>query len=423
MIDFEIPEAVKQQHQMSMAVAQSVMRPISRKFDEQEGETPWQYIKTMWPMIQAREQMEAMREAKRAAASEGGESASNGKAKPRIGNITNVFLIEALSWGDTGLYLITPSAGLGGEAVRAVGTPEQKKKYLYDWVQGEPKWGAMAITEAHAGSDTANIKTTARLDPETNEWVLNGGKIFITAGKMAGTIEGGYVVVWATIDPNAGRAGIKPFIVPAGTPGFFVTKTEHKLGIRASDTAQLAFDECRIPYENLLGSAEIVDKESKKGFKGVMKTFDASRPAVAASAMGIARAAIEFTFAELEKQGHTLPVNKPRHQMTWVERQMVEIKALHKAAWLLTLRAAWMADMRLDNPVEASMCKAKAGTAVTKITQKCVELLGPLGYSRELLVEKWMRDAKINDLYEGTYQINLLIVARRLLGYSREQLK
>lgn len=423
MIDFEIPEAVKQQHQMTMAVAQGVMRPMSRKFDEQEGETPWQYIKTMWPMIQAREQMEAMREAKRAAAAESGEGDSNGKSKPRTGNITSVFLVEALSWGDTGLYLITPSAGLGGEAVRAVGTPEQKKRYLYDWVQGEPKWGAMAITEAHAGSDTANIKTTARLDPDTNEWVLNGGKIFITAGKMAGTVEGGYVVVWATIDANVGRAGIKPFIVPAGTPGFFVTKTEHKLGIRASDTAQLAFDDCRIPHENLLGSAEVVDKESKKGFKGVMKTFDASRPAVAASAMGIARAAMEFTFAELETQGHTLPVNKPRHQMTWVERQMVEIKALHKAAWLLTLRAAWMADMRLENPVEASMCKAKAGTAVTKITQKCVELLGPLGYSRELLVEKWMRDAKINDLYEGTYQINLLIVARRLLGYGRDQLK
>ncbi len=431
MISFEISEFVKQQTAMTQMLAETIMRPLARKYDEEEGAVPWEYIDQMWPLMQAREQMLLASEKKRAEAEakDGAEAkpldnGGNGKPKrPSVANMALVHALEAMSWGDAGLYLVTPTSGLGGAAIHAVGTPEQKERFLTRFTEGKPKWGAMAITEPHAGSDTANIKTSARLDEETNEWVLNGQKIFITSGKMAGTIEGGLVVVWATLDPGAGRAGIKSFIVEAGTPGFSVEKTEHKLGIRASDTAVLVFDNCRIPYDNILGSAEVFTKGSKKGFKGVMRTFDASRPSVAASAMGVARAAMEFTFAKLEEQGVEFPTGKPRHQMTHVEYQMVEIKGLYKSAWLLTQRAAWMADQKLPNPVEASMCKAKAGIAVTRITRQCVALLGPPGYSRELLIEKWMRDAKINDLYEGTYQINLLIIARRILGYGRAQLK
>ncbi|HEX6383203.1 MAG TPA: acyl-CoA dehydrogenase family protein, partial [Anaerolineae bacterium] len=168
---------------------------------------------------------------------------------------------------------------------------------------------------------------------------------------------------------------------------------------------------------------EVQKEKSSKGFKGAMKTFDASRPIVAASAVGIARAALEYTKEKLAEVGVKVDYGKPRHQMTAIERDLIEMEAQYKAAWLLTLKATEAIMYGRGNRLEASMSKAYAGTAVTKITQKAVELLGPLGYSRELLVEKWMRDAKINDIYEGTRQINLLIVARSILGYTRHELK
>ncbi|MCB0079662.1 MAG: acyl-CoA dehydrogenase family protein, partial [Caldilineaceae bacterium] len=256
------------------------------------------------------------------------------------------------------------------------------------------------------------------------EWILNGEKMFITNGKLSLADSDGFCVVWATVDPAAGRAGIKSFVVEGGTPGVTIAKQENKLGIRASDTAMLVFDNCRVPYENLLGSAEVAKPGSgSKGFQGAMKTFDATRPAVAASAMGIARAALEYTQETLKKEGIEVDYRKPKHLQTGVERDLLEMEARYKAAWLLTLRAT--ADMMhgKSNRMEASMCKVKAGEAVTWITQKAVELLGPIGYSEETLVEKWMRDAKINDIYEGTKQINTLIVARSVLGYSRRELK
>jgi acyl-CoA dehydrogenase len=251
---------------------------------------------------------------------------------------------------------------------------------------------------------------------------LNGEKIYVTSGLMAAQESDGFVVVWATLDPSAGRAGIKSFVVEAGTPGMTVSKIEDKLGIRASDTVSLVFDDCRIPYDNILGSPEIKQRTTK-GFKGVMKTFDASRPLVAASAMGIARATIDFVKETLQKEGIELRYDVPRHRRTALEQTVFEMEAQYKAAWLLTLRAVALLDQRQPNALESSMCKVKAGKAVTEITQKAVEILGPLGYSRQWLVEKWMRDAKINDLFEGTGQINLLIVARRILEYTRRELK
>jgi acyl-CoA dehydrogenase len=233
----------------------------------------------------------------------------------------------------------------------------------------------------------------------------------------------GLCVVWATVDPKAGRAGIKSFVVEGRTPGVTVAKQEHKLGIRASDTAALHFDNVRVPYENLLGGLDVQRGDGKAGFRGAMKTFDASRPAVAASAMGIARAALEFTRDKLAEEGITVDVTKSLHELTAVERDLLEMEARHKGAWLLTLRAVAHMAHGESNRLEASMCKYRAGEAVTWITQKAVELLGPIGYSREWLVEKWMRDAKINDIYEGTKQINQLIVARAILGYSRRELK
>jgi acyl-CoA dehydrogenase len=245
----------------------------------------------------------------------------------------------------------------------------------------------------------------------------------VTGGHKALVDTEGFVVVWATIDPDAGRAGVRPFVVEAGTPGAKVTKLEEKLGIRASDTASIVLQDCRIPFENILGPAEVVEKKKdKKGFKGAMATFDATRPLVAASALGIARATLELLKEMLGERDVTIRYGLPRSRMTNIEREIVDMETWLRSTWLLTLKSMWLADERKGNTIEASACKVKAGDVVVKITQKAVELLGPLGYSREYFLEKWFRDAKINDLYEGTGQINRLIVARRILDYSRHEL-
>ncbi len=418
MIDFEAPSVIKRNVEMLKMTAENMMRPVARQYDEEEHERPWDYINMVWEFQKMTGGFSGFSKPKKDKPKD-----EKKKKRPPIGFMMLVHVIEMMSWGDAGIYLCTPDAFLAGTAIQAVGTPEQKERFLTRFTKGEPKWGAMAITEAGAGSDTAAIQATATLDAETNEWILNGEKIFVTGGLRAAQESDGIVVVWATVDRSAGRAGIKSFVVERGTPGMTVTKVEDKLGIRASDTATIVFEDCRIPYENILGSPEVHDRTKTKGFKGAMQTFDASRPAVAASAIGVGRAALEFVKEELEKNGVEIPYGAARHKLTAVQRDVIEMEAQLKAAWLLTLRAAWMADIKMHNPAEASMCKAKAGEAVTWITQKAVELMGPLGYSRKLLLEKWMRDAKINDIFEGTNQINKLIVARRILGFRSAQLR
>jgi acyl-CoA dehydrogenase len=312
--------------------------------------------------------------------------------------------------------------------VSAAGTAEQRVQFLEKFRQeGHPIWGAMAITEPGAGSDAAAIETTAEFDEATEEWILNGTKIFCTAGEGASQCEGGIIVVWATIDKSAGRGGIKSFVVPAKTPGMKLVGLEKKLGIRASDTATLSLENCRVPKDHLLGSAEVrkksPTKSGDKGFKGAMATFDASRPIVAAMGIGVGRAALDFLVEELARQGVEIRYDAPPREITAIERDVIQMQADIQAARLLTWRAAAMMNRGQPNNLEASMAKAKAGLAVTKITQKAVELLGPVGYSRKLLVEKWMRDAKINDIFEGTQQINQLIVARRILDYPSSMLR
>ncbi|MFQ5401342.1 MAG: acyl-CoA dehydrogenase family protein [Anaerolineae bacterium] len=421
MISFEIPSFIEQQKQLVKMVAEQAMRPHSRYLDEHEHERPKVFIDMTWPFTREMMKREMDKLAERI---ESGAAAAPERSGPNYAFLAFILMIEQLSWGDAGQYLCLPHPMLGSSAVQAAGTPEQQLRFLRRFSEGEPKWGAMAITEPGAGSDNSSLRTTAVLDEETNEWVLNGEKIFITSGSLALKESDGICVVWATVDPGAGRAGIKSFVVEGNTPGVSVAKQEHKLGIRASDTVALHFDNVRIPYDHILGSPEVRRKESgTKGFKGAMKTFDASRPAVAASAMGIARAALEFTQEKLEEEGIVVDYTKPRHELTAVERDLMEMEARYKGAWLLTLRAATQIAHGQSNRLEASMCKYRAGESVTWITQKAVELLGPKGYSREWLVEKWMRDAKINDIYEGTRQINQLIIARSILGYTRRELK
>jgi acyl-CoA dehydrogenase len=400
MIDFELTAEEQKMVDDGHREALEMLRPISRYYDEHEHESPAELIAQQWE----------------------NDRRSGGGGMLGFG-IGASLRIQETCWGDAGLMLVAPGSGLGGAAILASGTREQQTKFLARFSEGEPKWGAMAMTEPGVGSDTAAIQTTAVLDGE--EWVLNGEKIFITGGQRALEESAGLVVVWATVDRSAGRAGMKPFVVEAGTPGMRVEKVENKLGIRASDTAAVIFDNCHIPYENILGSPEVRKVESGQtaGFKRAMATFDATRPIIAAMALGVGRAALDFVKDYVDEQGIEIRYGLPRVKLTALERDIMDMEAGYKAAKMLMLRAVWQMSQLQPNSQEASMAKAKAGLVVTRITQKAVEIMGPLGYSRKNLLEKWMRDGKINDIFEGTGQINMLIVARRILGYSRAELK
>jgi len=401
MIDFELEPQVMNLLELHHATAEHLMRPISRHYDENEHEEPWQFWEAMWA---------ASHNAVGPAREEAG-----GTVTTR--NLYTCLSTEELCWGDAGLFLSIPNPGLGGAAVAAAGSSEQKARFLSRFRRGKPKWAAMAITEPGCGSDSAAITTTARRDGD--HWVINGTKIFCTAGLMAAAKSEGFVVVWATVDRTAGRAGIKPFVVEHDTPGMTVVRVENKLGIRASDTAMISLESCRVPADHLLGSAEVTPEG---GFKDVMATFDATRPIVAAMAIGVGRAALDFVRDFFQRSKVPLRYGTSPRRLTAIERDFMDMEVQLKAARLLTWRAAWMLDAGMRNNLEASMAKAKAGKVVTLITQKAVELLGPIGYSRRELVEKWMRDAKINDIFEGTQQINLMIIARRILGYSSKEL-
>ncbi len=270
MINLELPQKLVQVQQMAQQLASGVFRPISRKYDAIEHcETP-EELKPVAQMM--------------ASMGRGPKGKADASDEIRNGaNMMGIMGVEAMCWGDVGLMLSIPGSGLGNAAVMAVGTPEQKEKYgkLYC---------AMAITEPGAGSDSAAISTSARLDG--NEWVLNGEKIYCTGGQRCDA-----VVVWATLDKKMGKAAIKSFIVPRDNPGMSLVRVEDKMGLRVSDTAALSLNECRIPKDHILGSADIADSEEarKKAFGGVMQTFDNTRPQVAAMALGVARAALEIT--------------------------------------------------------------------------------------------------------------------------------
>jgi acyl-CoA dehydrogenase len=314
------------------------------------------------------------------------------------------------TWGDYSVRMQRGKGALGNAALRAAGTEEQNQK-----------WGdltlAMAITEPGCGSDPSRVQTTAVLDESTNEWVINGEKIFVTTGCRA---EG--VVIWATIDKSAGRAGIKSFLVLKETPGFVVAHKEKKLGIRADDTAAYVFSDCRIPRENLLGGDESIPKASSGGFKGVLKTFNMTRPGVAAIGLGMAEAALDFTRDQLREAGIEIEYGGGLHSQSAVAERFLRLEALFEASKLTILRAAWLSGEGQPNNLEASVCKAKTGRAVREITQGCIEILGPMGVSRDHLLEKWFRDVRITDIYEGTGEIQRMITARGLLGYGRAEL-
>jgi acyl-CoA dehydrogenase len=409
MINLETPKKFGQLVSQSHQVATEIFRPNSRKYDTAEHEYPKE-LDMLAALIDGMNEGGALGGAGAGTVGGGSNGASPrsaGDSGNRNGsNMSSLLGLIELCWGDVGLLLAMPRQGLGQAAIAAVANEEQLQRF-------GGKWAAMAITEPEAGSDSAAIRTTARLDGD--EYVLNGEKIFVTSGDRAELI-----VVWATLDRGAGRAAIKSFVVERDNPGLKLDRLEHKLGIRASDTANFVLQDCRVPKENLLGSAEIAPKG---GFSGVMQTFDNTRPLVAGMAVGVARACLEATREHLLEAGIEIDYDTPPALQRAAAAEFIAMEADWEAARLLTMQAAWMADNGKPNSLQASMAKAKAGRVGTDVALRCVALCGATGFAEGELMEKWARDAKILDLFEGTQQIQLLIIARLLLGKTSAELK
>ena len=401
-INLDDPKKFRPLREQVHQVAMNMLRPISRKYDRAEHEYPKE-LDMLAALADGLEQ---------SGTSEGAGAAGvrrddDGKVGNKNGsNMASVMTVAEMCWGDTGLLLSMPRQGLGNSAIASVASDEQLKRFA-------GTWASMAITEPSFGSDSAQVSTTAVLDGD--HYVLNGEKIFVTSGERSDSI-----VVWATLDKALGRAAIKSFLVPKSTAGVKVERLEHKLGIRASDTAVITFTDARVPAENLLGSPEI---NTKEGFAGAMATFDNTRPLVAAFAVGCAKASLDLTRDLLKQAGIEIDYDRPATVQSAAAAKLLQMEADWEGAYLLMLQAAWMADNRKPNSLEASMSKAKAGRVGSDITLSCVELCATLGYEENELIEKWARDSKILDIFEGTQQIQQLIVARRVLGLSSSELK
>jgi acyl-CoA dehydrogenase len=394
MIDFELDDTLKGIQGFVHEFAQNQLRPLARAADEKGVVEP--HIIQMLGQI-AGNRAQVVPE----------DRPDTDEDRPKTNNMLSVVGSEELAWGDAAVIFNIPGAGLAGPSIQAAGTDEQRQRFIRDIFTGdEPKFGALAVTEAQAGSDVSNVQATATRDED--EWVINGRKVFCTNGARADVL-----VVNATIDKSLGREGQKLFVVLKGTPGFEVGKIEKKLGLCASETAELIFEDCRIPFDHILGGEEALKPQT--GFKGTMKTFDATRPAVAAMGLGIGRAAFEYVrdWSKSEIPAHS-------RRRPFVEAKLGQMERELEAARLLCRRAAWMADNRIPNSKEASMSKAYAPQAALRACVGAIEIMGPEGYSKEHLVEKWYRDIKVYDIFEGTGQINRVVISRHILGRLEE---
>jgi acyl-CoA dehydrogenase len=332
----------------------------------------------------------------------GGEGGKKGSG-PKQSNRYTMIGSEEMAWGEASILLNLPGPGLGGPPVRFMGTPEQRQRFFGVFKKPGLHWGAYGLTEPGAGSDVSAIRTTCRRDGDT--WILNGRKCFITNGARAD-----WVVIFATLDASLGRAGHRAFVVERGTPGFSVGKIEDKMGLRASETAELVLEDCRVAHENLLGGDE--HYQGKEGFMGAMKTFDASRPTVGIMAVGIARAAYEYA-RDFVRENYVLSRPLPRYAQ--LATMLADAARGIDAARLMCWRAAWMADEGLPNAREASMAKAYAARVAMKVCADAVQILGAHGLDRHQLVEKWYRDIKVFDIFEGTAQIQRVVISKRIL--------
>jgi acyl-CoA dehydrogenase len=376
--------------------AERTIRPAAAEWDERE-ETPW-------PLIQEAAKIGLY----------GWESMAQFFADPT--GLTMGIVNEELFWGDAGIALSIFGTGLGVAGIMNNGTPEQVMTWIPQCfgTADDVKLAAFCVTEPNAGSDVSSLRTRARKDG--SDWVLNGTKCFITNGGIADV----HVVV-ATVDPTLGARGQACFVVPPGTPGLSQGKKEKKMGIRASHTAEVIFDDVRIPSECLLGGEEKLEARLAKAREGgktstqsAMRTFEASRPIVGIQAVGIARAAYEFALEyakERNQFGRAIIENQA------IAFMLADMATEIDAARLLCYRALWLARNGDGyQNAEGSMSKLKAGRTAVWVTERAIQILGGYGYIRDFPVERWHRDAKIYDLFEGTEQIQQLVISRAISG-------
>lgn len=392
-IDFELPDNLRNVRDMARWFATTHIRPVAIEADR-TGRIPDELLRQM---------KELGISGGAVYRDKGRKGIAGGKNSEKFINRIAILGVEELAWGDPSVLLSAAGPGLGGPPVRFMGTDDQKERFFKVFDSDELRWGAYALTEPAAGSDVAGIQTTCRRDGD--EWVLNGVKCYITNGARAS-----WVVCFATIDPKAGRGGHRAFVVEKGRPGFRLGRVEKKMGLRASETAELVFEDCRVPADNLLGGDAHYAR--KEGFMGAMKTFDSTRPMVAAMAVGIARAALEETEA-FYRQNYLGGRPIPRYRR--LATRLAAMRRQLQTARLMCWRAAWLADHDIANAKEAAMCKAYAPRAAQDIATGCLQVLAAHGVADGSLVEKCFRDLKVYDIFEGTGQIQRIVISKRII--------
>ena len=402
-MDFRLTDEQLEWKQHCRRFATEVMRPAAAKHDREQS-VPWECMK-------------AAREWDLHGLGFMGKVAADGDG------LNGVIYAEELHWGCAGIALAISASGLAAAGIAASGTPEQ----IAEWVPqcygegDEIKLGAYAVTEAGAGSDVKSLRTTAKLDGD--EWVLDGTKVFISNGGIADV-----TVVVATVDPDLGHRGQASFVVPKGTPGLAQGKKEDKIGIRASQTAEVVLEDCRIPAEYLLGGTDKLNKKLERARSGqssgrasnALATFEMTRPMVGASALGIAQAAYEWTLEYLEDRSDE---NGPLIEQQRVQQVLADVATEIEAARLLVWRAAWMG--RHGVPMtggQGSMSKLKAGDVTMWATTTLMDLVGADAQSTDCPLEKWFRDAKIYQIFEGTAQVQRLVITRMQRAEYRDRL-
>jgi acyl-CoA dehydrogenase len=403
-VDFRLSDEQIEWREKCHRFAVEVMRPVAAEYDRTQ-EVPWDVI----------------REARKAKLS--GLDWLQTMASDSDG-LNGIIYQEELNWGCAGLALAIGASSLAAAGIASSATPEQIAKWIPETmgIGDDIKLGAYAVTEAGAGSDVGSLRTTAVRDGD--EWVLNGTKVFISNGGIADV-----TVVVATVDPKLGHRGQASFVVPKDAPGISQGKKEDKLGIRASQTAEVVFEDCRIPMDNLLGGLDKLEKKlerARSGEKtgrqsGALATFEMTRPLGGAGALGIARAAYEWTLEHLEDKTED---GKPVLELQRYQQVLADVATEIEASRLLVWRAAWMG--RSGMPMtggQGSMSKLKAGDVAMWATTTLMDLVGDYAQTTECPLEKWFRDAKIFQIFEGTAQVQRLVISRMQRTEHQERLK
>jgi acyl-CoA dehydrogenase len=401
-VDFNLTDEQLEFQAYCRKFAREVIRPIAPKHDREES-VPWEAIKAAreWKLHGLEFVQEAM-------------SDPDGQKM--------ITYAEELHWGCAGIALAIQASSLAAAGIASSGTPEQIAQWVPEvYGSGDDiKLGAYAVTEAGAGSDVKSLRTTAKLDGD--EWVLNGTKVFISNGGIADV-----TVVVATVDPDLGHRGQASFIVPKDTPGFSQGKKESKLGIRASQTAEVILEDVRVPMEYLLGGKDKLDKKLERArsgqstgrASGALATFEVTRPFVGASALGIGQAAYEWTLEYLEGKSEA---GVPLLEQQRIQQVLADVATELECARWLVRRAAWMGAKGIPmTGGQGSMSKLKAGDTVMWATTTLMDLVGEDAQSMDCPLEKWFRDAKIYQIFEGTAQVQRLVVSRMQRSFFSER--